>query len=298
MPAPPIALVFTDLDNTLYDWVAWYSRAFYRMLDAASARGDIPRARLLRELQGLYRRRHRLEEPEALLHAPSIRQRFGDPAQARIALRGVFALYYHANQGHCLESYPGVRAALQRMAAMGVAVIGHTEAPANHAVARLRALGLEHAFVSLLAAPPAENDPTTVEPDPVPLPFPVRVLATHERKPNHDVLLELCGRLGVSPRSALYVGDSLGRDVRMARNAGLRTAWARYGTRHDPRDWQRVVDLSPWTAEQRAQARRDVPLPECTPDVVLHETFEELLEHFEFGPPPATSPAVVELAAP
>ena len=72
MPQPALKDVefwIFDLDNTLYDWVAWYSRAFYRMLDGAALRGSIPRERLLREMQKLYQVRQGLEQPEALLHA-------------------------------------------------------------------------------------------------------------------------------------------------------------------------------------------------------------------------------------
>jgi FMN phosphatase YigB (HAD superfamily) len=281
---PSISLVFTDLDNTLYDWVAWYSRAFYRMLDGAALRASIPRERLLGEMQKLYQVRQGLEHPEALLHAPSIRTRFGEPARAREALAGVFASYYHLplhRSGLC--TYPGVRPTLQRLAAQGVMVVGHTEAPANHALARLRALGLEHAFVALLAAPPAPDDPTTgLGSDGAdPPPFPVRYLAAHERKPDPTVVRQLCQRLGVPPRAALYVGDNLARDIRTGRDAGLWTAWARYGTSHDPRDWQRVVDVSPWTTAQRAQACLRMPSGEATPDVVLHESFAELCDGFE-----------------
>lgn len=282
---PAISLVFTDLDNTLYDWVAWYSRAFYRMLDGAAARADIPRDRLLTEMQGLYRRRQGIEQPEALLHAPSIQRCFGDADRAREALARVFASYYHAAHGNGLRTYPGVRSTLQRLAALGVMVVGHTEAPANHAAARLRALGLEHAFVGLLAAPPAPDDPTIFEEDDsASLPFPVQCLHANERKPNPAVVLELCARLRVSPRATLYVGDSLSRDVRMAHDGGLWTAWARYGTTHDPRDWQRVVDVSPWTAAQRAQACQPMSADEAHPHVVLDESFGELLQHFDFVP--------------
>ncbi|MCB9714673.1 MAG: HAD family hydrolase [Myxococcales bacterium] len=284
MPAPTITVVFTDLDNTLYDWVAWYSRAFYRMLDGASSRTGIPQRQLLREMQKLYRRRQGLEEPEALLHAPSIRRTLGDPRRAREALASAFASYYHARYGSGLQTYPGVRPTLQRLAASGVMVVGHTEAPANHAVARLRALGLEHAFVSLLAAPPAPDDPTIVEGELGELPFSLRCLQPDEHKPNPAVLLQTCTRLEVPPHAALYVGDNLGRDVRMARDAGMWTAWARYGTHHDPRDWERVVEVSPWTASQRAQARRDEPSPDARPDVVLHGSFAELWSHFDFAP--------------
>jgi len=297
---PSISLVFTDLDNTLYDWVAWYSRAFYRMLDGAARRAAIPRERLLGEMQKLYQVRQGLEQPEALLHAPSIRKSFGDPARAREALAGVFASYYHTAPGSDLHTYPGVRSTLWRLAEQGVRVVGHTEAPSNHALARLRALGLEHAFVALLAAPPAPDDPTTGRADEAePPPFPVRCLATHERKPDPKVVLELCAHLGVSPRAALYVGDNLARDVRMGHDAGLWTAWARYGTTHDPHDWQRVVDVSPWTPAQRAQACMCAPSDEVTPHVVLHESFAELEASFDFGGRPVVaSRPPLELAAP
>ena len=315
MPGPVISLVFTDLDNTLYDWVAWYSRAFYRMLDGAAARAEVPRERLLAEMQKLYRRRQGLEQPEALLHAPSIQRSFGDPARAREALRRVFASYYHAAHRSGLRTYPGVRSTLQRLAALGVRVVGHTEAPANHAAARLRALGLEHAFVGLLAAPPAPDDPTILDgDDSSSLPFPVQCLRPEERKPNPAVVLELCRRFEVPPHRALYVGDSLARDVHMAQAGGLWTAWARYGTTHDPRDWQRVVDVSPWTAAERAAACQH-ELDGALPDVVLHESFGELVPCFEFADRPFSeggaevtaevtdaeprgSGAAVELAAP
>jgi phosphoglycolate phosphatase len=295
---PSISLVFTDLDNTLYDWVAWYSRAFYRMLDGAALQAAIPRQRLLAEMQKLYRVRQGLEHPEALLHAPSIRRSFGEPARAREALKGVFASYYHAAHESGLCTYPGVRPTLQRLAAQGVMVVGHTEAPSNHALARLRALGLEHAFVGLLAAPPAPDDPTILEGDGVePPPFPVRCLAAHERKPDPTVVRQLCARLGVPPRAALYVGDNLARDVQMGHAAGLWTAWARYGTSHDPRDWQRVVDVSPWTAAQRAQACAKVPSREIEPDLVLHESFAELTRGFDFTPHVVAARPSLELAA-
>ena len=297
MTIPSIGLVFTDLDNTLYDWVAWYSRALYRLLDRAAARSGVAQEILLDEMQALYRHRAGLEEPEALLHAPSIQRRYGSPEAARQALASAFESYYHAHHGTGLHCYPGVNATLQRLSQAGVAVVGHTEAPANHAVARLRALGLEHAFVMLLAAPPSPRDPTTDlrEGDP---PFVLRCLQPRERTPNPAVLHEVGRGFEVGPSATLYVGDSLGRDVRMAQAAGMWTAWARYGTRHDPRDWKRVVDVSPWTASQREQARVLEPCPDSCPHVILRESFDELLTHFEFTAPRAATGPALELAAP
>ena len=42
--------------------------------------------------------------------------------------------------------------------------------------------------------------------------------------------------------------------------------------------------MSPWTAAQRAQACQLAPTDETPPHVVLHESFGELLRHFELVP--------------
>lgn len=300
MPTPPIALVFTDLDNTLYDWVAWYSRAFYRLVGQASRRAGVARRHLLVEMRALHRARNRLEEPEALLHAPSVQQAFGDTERARHALAPAFEAYYHAkNHGRDLRAYPGVRATLQRCAAAGVMVIGHTEAPANHAVARLRTLGLEHAFVALMASAPAADDPTLHRGDVDDPPFPVLQLSPEHNKPNPVVLRRWCERCDLPPDRALFVGDSLERDMRMAAAAGLRTAWARYGTDHDPRDWQDVVRVSPWSTERCRRAQAAIPPADLCPDAVLRHSFDEVLDQFEFDGHAAARPALrpLELAA-
>jgi phosphoglycolate phosphatase len=47
----------------------------------------------------------------------------------------------------------------------------------------------------------------------------------------------------------VYVGDSLPRDIAMAKQAGVTAAWARYGTQYERRQWQVVVRVSHWTAD-------------------------------------------------
>src|SRR5437899_1375099 len=53
-------------------------------------------------------------------------------------------------------------------------------------------------------------------------------------KPDHAIFIYAAPMLGVAPAHVLMVGDSLDRDIRPARSAGMATAWLE-GTR--PRDW-------------------------------------------------------------
>jgi phosphoglycolate phosphatase-like HAD superfamily hydrolase len=58
----------------------------------------------------------------------------------------------------------------------------------------------------------------------------VGLLSSRDRKPNPHVLLDICREYGRSPDEVIYVGDSLTRDVYMAKRAGVTSAWAEYGT--------------------------------------------------------------------
>ena len=54
----------------------------------------------------------------------------------------------------------------------------------------------------------------------------VRKLAHHQLKPDPDVLLEICHTEGVQTYDAAYVGDSIARDMLMAKRAGVFAIWA------------------------------------------------------------------------
>jgi 2-haloalkanoic acid dehalogenase type II len=55
-------------------------------------------------------------------------------------------------------------------------------------------------------------------------------------KPHVSVFREVCARLGVEPRDAVYVGDTPWADVAGARNAGLRAVWLNRHARTWPED--------------------------------------------------------------
>ena len=72
----PIRLLICDLDNTLYDWVTFFSRALYAMVDEATRLLAVPKERLLDELQEVHRRYHNTEQPFGLLETRSVRDAY------------------------------------------------------------------------------------------------------------------------------------------------------------------------------------------------------------------------------
>lgn len=283
---PAIRLVITDLDNTLYDWVAWYAGALGAMVDRAAVVLGCSTRVLLTELREAYAARGSVEEPRSLLELPIVRERFDDRVDAARALEPALEAFVRP-PGHSLRAYAGVTESLRRLNAAGIPVVGHTEATPANAVRRLRGLGLESAIAALFAG--ASHRPTPEERD-QPLPgavaptpsFPLRQLGPELAKPDPATVHEICSHMGVAPEHVLYVGDNLDRDVAMAHRAGVWVAWARFGTRHDPEDWARLVSVTHWTAAEVERAEHPQPSPDYPPHATLTGSFAEIFDHFVF----------------
>lgn len=288
-----VRLLISDLDNTLYDWVTFFARSFTAMVDTAVDVLEVNRETLLDELQQVHRSYQNSEQPYALLETRTVLDRLAHLSRAERAefLDSAFHAFNSARKS-TLALYPGVQETLERVRADGGIVVGHTEATAHNAQFRLHLLGIAPLFDRLYAvANQGEGHPRperAVEVTPIPY---VRFLNQDERKPDPRVLLDICRDTSVKPQEALYVGDSIARDIGMAKEAGLKSAWARYGTSYRPEDWATLVRVTHWTDEdvRRAKWAQD-QYGKVKPDIVLEQSMSELLKHFEFGAKAKKSP--------
>jgi phosphoglycolate phosphatase len=107
----------------------------------------------------------------------------------------------------------------------------------------------------------------------------VRELDHRQRKPDAEVLLEICAKENIHPSEAAYVGDSLSRDIFMAKLAGVTAIWAKYGTRLSPALYQKLVRVTHWTKDEvereKAISRN---ARHISPDIILHSRFDEIIE--------------------
>jgi len=178
-----------------------------------------------------------------------------------------------------LKLYEGVYDTLDQLARLQVPVVAYTDARVINCLFRLNRLGIKHLIARLYA--PAhvakEVDRSTLNDD-----F-VRLLPPDDRKPNPQTLKDICSQYSVDPSDALYVGDSLVRDVYMAKRAGLHSAWAKFGTLYDKSLWPQLVRVTHWTD---ADVKREKILRDeaegVEPDCVL-DKFSDLLVHFQFN---------------
>jgi phosphoglycolate phosphatase len=140
--------------------------------------------------------------------APVLIQRsLGPEATEADCARGLeyFLRYYREHMLDHTDLYPGVRAALDRLRAGGVAMAVLTNKPVRFSEGILEGLGLSSHFARVYGG----NS------------FP-------EKKPHPVGIETLLGELGVGRDGAIMVGDSA-VDVRTARNAGVAACGVTFG---------------------------------------------------------------------
>jgi FMN phosphatase YigB (HAD superfamily) len=278
MARPVVSLAIVDLDNTVYDWLAAFVPAFYAMVDVAAPLLDVTKEQLLDDLQVIHRLHGDSEHPFALLETEAVRKAFPGKEQSEIVaiLDPAFHAFNHLRKQN-LKLYDGVRDSLERLSHIGLPVIAYTDARVVNSLFRLSRLDITSLFTRLYA--PAHKAKGLDQVDRTDF---VRLLPPGDRKPNPRTLVDICTEFSVNPTSTVYVGDSLVRDIYMAKRAGVHSAWAKFGTLYDKELWPLLVRVTHWTEDDverehvlREQARG------IEPDCVLRR-FTDIFEYFEF----------------
>jgi FMN phosphatase YigB (HAD superfamily) len=247
----PKKLLITDLDNTLYDWVTFFTSSFRGMVEELSKLLGIEEEELLNEFRAVHQKYGNSEQPFAVLELPSVLRKY--PGLSRAELTQILdpALHrFNSIRKRTLSLYPGSAETFQHLTDRGVKIVGHTEAILANAYWRIRTLGIDRYFSRLytlrgMDAIHISEHSRWVDP---PYDF-VKVLPREERKPNPRLIADICQREDIEPANAYYLGDSLVRDIAMANNAGVKSIWARYGTQYDPSCWSYLVKVTHWTNE-------------------------------------------------
>lgn len=273
-------LLITDLDNTLYDWVTFFSKSFQGMVEELSALLEVDRESLYDEFKVLHQFCGNSEQPFTALNLPSVRRRFPGASRQQLLqeLDGPLHAFNRLRNQH-LQLYPFVKETLEILSAARVTIVGHTESIAENTFFRLQKLEIAHFFQRLYVLESEyEGHP---DPERAALLSPpegfIEAVPKAERKPNPALLQDICRREGVVPEDAWYVGDSLTRDMSMARMAGVTSAWARYGTRYDREAWKVLVRVTHWSPEDVAREEAlKKQFENVQPDFVI-DSFQEIL---------------------
>jgi phosphoglycolate phosphatase len=282
-------VLVTDMDNTLFDWLGMWQAAFGAMLEHLIADSGVPRATLEAEFFAIHQRHGTTEYAFAIQELPSLRARHAPDAEDLPGRYAAAIDAYRVMRRRTLALYPGVRETLRAVRAAGALVIAYTESRAYYADYRVRTLELDGALDYLYSLPdhalPEGVTASQIRRYP-PEHYRLRsTVARHTRegtwKPDASVLRDILSDVGAEPAEAVYVGDSLIKDVTMAQAAGVLDVFARYGDVRSRPGYGLLRRVTHWSPAMLARSE-GIREADVRPTHVLGDGFAELLDHVEF----------------
>jgi FMN phosphatase YigB (HAD superfamily) len=258
-----IKLVITDLDNTIYNWVDFYVPSFNAMVGELARLTKIDEESLKQSFKRVHQK-HRtseyafsIEELDILAHlnrnltTGEILAKYASAVQAFRRVRSM-----------TLRLYEGVEETFEQIRSNGRRIVGHTDAMMFYAISRIKQLNIEHLFDGIVA-PRDHGLPEGVRPEDVrsssdsskyETTIPVKdELEPNAVKPDAKVLNKILSDFGVLPFEALYVGDSLNKDIYMAQLCGVHDVYAQYGRNFNPNHYRELVQITHWSEDDVAR---------------------------------------------
>jgi phosphoglycolate phosphatase len=288
---PRVTTVITDLDNTLYDWVAMWAASFPAMLRVLVQQSGIAQDVIEREARAIHQK-HGTSEYSFLIEAlPCLRAKHPQGNLAEIYADAIAA--YRQARDSSLALYPSVLETLSTLKTRGVRLVGYTDSRAFYTRSRVQKLGLDGVLDVLYS--PADHDlpaGTTAEMVRSRPPEAYELKVTKHRhtpegeaKPNPMVLADIISEVGADHAETIYAGDSLMKDVLMAQQAKVIDVYAEYGVvgRQRP-EYEILRRVSHWTDEEVEREKQLKARLHVHPSYTLRERFGELIEWFDFQP--------------
>jgi len=300
MTAHQTKLIVLDIDNTVFDWVTYYTNALWALLGSTSKIIGIPADVLAEESKHVFERHGSIEYPFVIQELPSVIKHYGDNIDLMLneCVDPSRQIFLDVAKHH-LKPYAGtedVFATLEKRFP-NVPRVALTDAPRYVAMWKLNKLGLLNHFSAVygLADPriPTSDVAQRVKVSPRILlkhlqqsnfgfQGKIRILPDEYEKPGtrglKTVLMDFELDEGAElRRHVLWVGDNLRKDVGLGQRLGVRTAWASYGAKIDP---QMLAKLNKFSPPQNIHKNAALPHGEDgtpKPDFVL-ERFADVLQ--------------------
>lgn len=284
----PMRLLILDIDNTLFDWFEFWSRSFGAMITAVTEAADISEERLLAEIRAVHLKHGTSEYAFVLNEVPCI-SALGAEKRDEVIRAGRAA--FRAARADSERLYPGVLDTLNAIKRTGCKIAAYTESQLFYTSRRLVRFGLDGVLDALYCAEdhdiPDDVDLAKLRsgaPSEYALQKTRTILLPRDlRKPNPEIVIRILNDLGVPASSALYVGDSLFKDIAMAQDAGVQDAYAAYGQSMDREGYDLLRKVSHWSDAHIAK-EKSTAIQDISPSISLQQ-FSDILTDFSFGGP-------------
>ncbi len=248
-------VVLLDVDNTLYDWLGFFGPAFRALLTRLSELSGVSADQLADEFKNVFTTHGTVEYTFAVQELPSIQKLH--PRLSGVDLVNQYRQaidLFQLRRRRFLRLYPCVMSGLKLIRSLGICVFAVTDAQRFHVGQRLNQLKLAEFFDGIFCVDDHETIPDK-ELAKLRRHSPERysvkigreiILPKGLRKPDKSVLTWVVKTLDVEPDLVVYIGDSLVKDIQMAKEAGIYDCWAAYGARYSALDMDTLVRVTHW----------------------------------------------------
>jgi len=282
------SVLITDLDDTIWDWLKIWHTSFSSVLSALEKNSGLKRKTLIDKIREIHQSVGTSEyyflpyHLEKNLGRPwsneDIFNRYGDIKSilADGQRKGTFLL-------------PGVKKTFKEAKSKGSKIVAYTESMSFGAVQRLKATNLDGVIDTLYS----REDHTILEG------IDLQSIRSHpseqyllaetehftvkrsEMKPNPMVLLDIVKRVNATTDQCIYVGDKLIKDIKMAQDANVLDAHAKYGDQRENFMYDLLKEVTHWSENDvinEAQTNSAV----ISPSIVLEGYYSDLLKEIDF----------------
>lgn len=279
-----------DLDNTIFDWFAVWYASFRPIYDGIIRQSGKSPEEVEAAIRAVHQAR-RTSEYTFLLEELEIIQHLRNGSDIRDIFSAEIEESRHSRDQN-LKLYPSVFHSLWDIKKSGTKIVAYTESMCFYSAYRLKRFGLD-GVIDVLFSPEDHDTPAGISLDRMrrlPDDFyelhvtEIRHTPRGELKPNPRVLLDIITSVGALKERCAYVGDSLFKDVAMARDGGVFDVHAQYGESQRRPEYGLLQRVSHWT-EGDVQREREITAKghDFTPSAVLKDTFAEIFKYCEFG---------------
>ena len=238
------------------------------------------------EIREVFQRYGTSEYEFLIEQLPSLMKRH--PGEDLINIYSPAIQAYRDARTETYHPYPTVLETLKTLKECGCVIAGYTESRSCYTLFRIKKLKLD-GLLDYLYSPPDHD-----------IPFdqrkaynlekykPVHTIQKYteegEYKPDPQLLLEIIRGIGAEPKKAIYVGDSLMKDIKMAQQAKIIDVYARYGFSQDRDGYELLRRVSHWSETDVKREKKICKEGDVRPSYTLFREFSEILDLFDFVP--------------
>lgn len=281
-----INFVITDLDDTIWDWLAMWSKSFKPYFEAIKNKFDIDENKLKNDFKAIHQKYGTTEASYIYNELTTLSFEQKKEIDKKSILGKSILHNYYSNKKNNLKIYDGVLETLKEIKNCGAYIVGFTESNAFFTKYRIKHLGLDGIF-DCIYTPKGYEIPDNVnqvydenhwEPEFTE----IRYLPRNTKKPNHEILDVIIADFKADKKSTIYIGDKLDRDILMAQEANVISVHAKYGHVINSIEYDLLRDVTHWTDEDVEREKKNADLHADTPDYILNRSYAELKLHFNF----------------